>query len=127
MFCDLAGQESERALLGEFSMGAKADMEHWYYLARIYLKSGCTKLLYFPSPESDWEEKANRKSLEILLDKQRKILSRFFKENLHVLKDLADTLSQRERLKAADLKPFLEKVVSTPGMPTVLKEYSPHI
>lgn len=127
MLCDLAGQEGERALLGEISMGAKADMENWYHLARIYLKSGCSKLLYFPSPESDWEEKANRKSLEILLDKQRKILSRFFKENLHVLKNLADTLGHQEKLKADDLKPFLDKVVSTPGIPIVLKEYSPHI
>jgi hypothetical protein len=127
MLCDLAGQESERVLLGESSLGARGDMEHWYYLARMYLKSGCSELLYFPQPESDWEERENRKSLEIMLDKQRKILSHFFKENLQVLKDLADTLSQRERLKAAELKPFLEKVVTTPGMPNVSKEYSPHV
>jgi hypothetical protein len=127
MLLSLAGQEGERALFGQSSMGARGDMEHWYYLARMYLKSGCSKLLYFPKPESDWEERANRKSLEIMLDKQRKILSRFFKENLQVLNNLSDTLSQREQLKASELKPFLQKVVTTPGMPKVSKEYSPHV
>jgi hypothetical protein len=127
MLLSLAGQEGEKILSGQSSMGARSDMDHWYCLAKLYLGSGCSKLLYFPAPESNWEERANRKSLEIMLDKQRKILSRFFGENLQVLKDLADTLNQRECLKAADLKPFLEKVVRTPGIPSVLKEYSPHI
>jgi ATP-dependent Zn protease len=127
MLFDLAGQESEKALLGQCSIGARSDTEHWYYLAKLYLKTGCSKLVYFPSPESDWEEKANRKSLEIMLDRQRKILSRFFKENLQVLNELSETLIERERLESADLKPFLNKVVQTPGMPTVAKEYSPHI
>ena len=127
MLFSLAGQEGEKALNGLSSMGASSDIESWYCLAKYYLSSGCSRLLYFPSPETGWEEKTNRKSLEIMLDRQRKILSRFFRENRYLLEELSELLSDRERLNADELKPILQKVVRTPGLPTVLKEYSPHI
>ena len=127
MLFSLAGQEGEKSLNGQSSMGATSDIQDWYHLAKYYLSSGCSRLLYFPSPETDWEEKTNRKSLEVMLDKQRKILSRFFRENQSLLEELAQLLAERERLNANELKPILHKVVRTPGLPTVLKEYSPHI
>jgi hypothetical protein len=127
MFLSLAGQESEKAVLGQSCMGSSVDIEDWYITAKRYLRSGCSKLLYFPSPESDWEERANRKSLEVMLNKQRKILSRFFQENLQVLNELSEALIKSEKLEARDLQPFLEKIVRTPGMSIVSKDYSPQI
>jgi hypothetical protein len=127
MLLCLAGQEGEKALLGQCSTGSQVDIEDWYVKAKIYLRSGFSRLIYFPSPESDWEERANRKSLELMQARQRKLLSIFFKENLHVLQEFSEALIQREKLKADDLKPVLKKVVRTPGIPSVLKEYSPHI
>ena len=127
MLFTLAGQEGEKALNGQSSMGATSDIEEWYRLAKYYLSSGCSKLLYFPSPETNWETQSNQKSIEIMIDKQRKILSRFFKENQLLLEELAELLTERERLSAVELKPILQKVVRTPGLPIVLKKYSPHI
>ena len=127
MLFSLAGQEGEKSLNGQSSMGATSDIQDWYHLAKYYLSSGCSRLLYFPSPETEWEEKTNRKSLEVMLDKQRKILARFFRENQPLLEELAQLLIEREQLNANELKPILQKVVRTPGLPIVLKEYSPHI
>jgi hypothetical protein len=123
MFLSLAGMEGERAVLGVCSSGAQADMDHWYSKAKLYLVSGCSTLLYFPLPQEEWEVNTNRESLASLLKIHREVLTQFFKENQQVLSELADALIQRERLKANDLKPFLNKVVSVPGIPKVSDKY----
>jgi hypothetical protein len=124
MLLSLAGMEGEKALLGVCSSGGLSDMEHYYSKAQLYLASGCSALLYFPVPEKDWEIKTNKESLELLLENQRGLLVQFFKENRQILSELADTLILKERLKAHDLKPFLDKVVSVPGMPQLKEEHS---
>jgi hypothetical protein len=124
MLLSLAGMEAEKALLGVCSSGGLADMEHWYSKAQLYLASGCSALIYFPFPEKDWEIKTNKESLELLLESQRGVLVQFFEENQQVLSELADALILKERLKAHDLNPFLDKVVSVPGMPQPKEEHS---
>ncbi len=123
MLLSLAGMEGERALLGVCSSGAQSDMVHWYSKAKLYLVSGCSTLLYFPLPQEEWEVNTNRESLASLLENHREMLTQFFKENQQVLSELADALIKHERLKAPDLKPFLDKVISVPGMSKVSDKY----
>jgi hypothetical protein len=127
MLVTLGGFEAEKAILGECSTGARADIKNWYSSAKLYYSCGFSGELYFPDPEAEWEEKANREVLETLLQKHHAILAQFFQVNLTVLKDLADALLEQNKMKASDLAPYLERVVRTHGMPVVLKEYSPQI
>jgi Peptidase family M41 len=127
MLVTLGGFEAEKAILGECSTGARSDIKNWYLSARLYHSCGFSGKLYFPDPEADWEEKANREVLETLLQNHHATLAQFFQVNLTVLKELADALLEQNKMKASDLAPYLERVVRTHGMPVVLKEYSPQI
>jgi hypothetical protein len=127
MFVTLGGFEAEKAILGECTAGARADIKSWYSSAKLYYSCGFSGELYFPDPEADWEEKANREVLETLLQKHHATLAQFFQVNLAVLKELADALLEQNKMKASDLAPYLKRVVRTHGMPVVLKEYSPQI
>jgi hypothetical protein len=117
MLCYLAGQEAERKILKEVSLGSAGDRRQWWLEAKHYLVNGLAEGLDY-NPEM--HPVAVTACLEELRRRQCELLQLFFSKNIGVLNELIQAIAKQECLNRDDLLPFMRRVVFPDGFPRPL-------
>jgi hypothetical protein len=73
--------------------------------------------MFYLKPQNGWEQKQNEAKLEALQADQVAMLSRLFKLNADVLKQLANSLLEKWTINRDELIPFLSRVQFPEGFP----------
>lgn len=96
--------------------GCKSDLDHWFKLARTYLRHKDDDIFY-NDPENSFEQQHNTQLLLDLKKYQIRVLSEFFNANGAVLSKLIDSTMDKKRLSFTELKECTKDIVQTSIMP----------
>ena len=110
---DVAGTEAQWVVFGERYAGGSTDSELWLDCAICYLRSGLGEVFYLETPSGNLTAPQlahNRAVLNTLREQCQNDARQFLTSNQEVLLDLAEELTQRLRMEANDLAPFLARV-----------------
>jgi hypothetical protein len=109
MLVYLAGNNAEKFIYGDSTLGGMSDYSSWCRMAKKYLKNG-NKGVFYSNPENEYEHNENQKKIELLKLEQEKIIENFFKENKELIIEFSNTLMKKGSMTKKDCAFFFENV-----------------
>lgn len=116
MLVYLAGNNAEKFIYGDSTLGGISDYNSWCRIAKKYLKNG-NKGVFYSNPENEYEHNENQKKMESLKSEQEKIIENFFKENKNLIIKFSNTLMKKRSMSKKDCKVFFEEVTTIKEIP----------
>ena len=105
----LVGKIAETLLCSESEIvNATHNHHQWFVLAKNYLSA--TDKTYTIEPQNESETRHNEAKLKALEFKQINQLEHILKDNINILKAVADELFNKKRLNKSEIQPFLNRV-----------------
>lgn len=116
MLVYLAGNNAEKFIYGNSTLGGMSDYSSWCRIAKKYLKNG-NKGVFYSNPENEYEHNENQKKIELLKLEQEKIIEKFFKENKGLIIEFSNTLMKKGSMTKKDCAFFFEHVNTIKEIP----------
>ncbi len=116
MLVYLAGNNAEKFIYRDSTLGGVSDYNSWCRIAKKYLKNG-NKGVFYPNPENEYEHNENQKKIELLKLEQEKIIENFFKENKDLIIEFSNNLIKKGSMTKKDCAFFFENVNTTKEIP----------